>query len=445
MNPKQFLNTVIITFSTEIGIHILSFVTTIIIVRNLSPHDFGVFSLIMSFSLTLCYLTTIGLPQSIIYFIGKKKVDVEKYISTYQVLFFCILLGVLIVTFFLKGFFLKNFLKEIPGHYFILLLGIYSLIMIDASLLSIVRGFNIFFLFNQRRFLTPVLNLMTIAVIYCTIGIKLKYVLLSFLTINLLLTIWFIVKVKSIVIYKFYIDFLTAKSLMKYGFKSYLQNLAGHLIYQVDLYIIAYLLDAREVAHYGVAVGLATILWYIPNTVGIVLFPTLSSKKSEKEIHIFSTNVCRHTLFITSFASIILAFTAKYILIFCYGSQYIASLNAMLLILPGIIAMSVYKVLTRNFSSRNRQQVSIWAASISLILNICLNIIWIPAYGIEGAALASTVSYMIAGSILVIKVKMESNIPISQILFVNIADFKLYGEKFCSIYKKYKITGNKKR
>ena len=150
MNPKQFLNTVITTFSTEIGIHLFSFVTTIIIVRNISAHDFGVFSLIMSFSLTLCHLTTIGLPQSIIYFIGKQKDNVTNYVSTYQFLSICILLGVLAITWFFKEFFFNSFLKEIPQHYFILLLVIYFLTMIDASLLSIVRGFNYFSLFKRR-------------------------------------------------------------------------------------------------------------------------------------------------------------------------------------------------------------------------------------------------------------------------------------------------------
>ena len=64
--------------------------------------------------------------------------------------------------------------------------------------------------------------------------------------------------------------------------------------------------------------------------------------------------------------------------------------------------MGLYKVLTRNFSSRNRQQVSTLAAGIALILNIGLNVILIPRWGVAGASLASTVGYTVAGGILLI-------------------------------------------
>jgi len=218
------------------------------------------------------------------------------------------------------------------------------------------------------------------------------------------------------------------KSFFTYGIKSYLQILTGHLIYQIDLYLIAYLLSAKQVAFYSIAVGVATLLWYLPNTIGVVLFPTLSSIHNDEEIHMFSAEVCRHTLFITFIGAVGLGLAGKYLILFFFGAEYIESVNAMLFILPGIVAMSIYKVLTRNFSSRNRQQVSIMAAAISLVVNIGLNFILIPKYGIEGAAIASTISYILAGAILVLVVKMESGISLRKMLFIDKSDIKFYIE-----------------
>ncbi len=76
------------------------------------------------------------------------------------------------------------------------------------------------------------------------------------------------------------------------------------------------------------------------------------------------------------------------------------------------------------------------AASVSLVVNIVLNFILIPKYGIEGAALASTISYILAGAILVVMVKIESSIPLRQILFIDKSDLRIYRETIVRIFKK---------
>ena len=442
MNPRSFFKTVIATLSTEIGIHLLNFVTIIFIVRQLSSTDFGIFSLFISFSLTLCYLSTIGLPQAIIFFIGKRTEPVEKIVSISLFLFFCIGTSVVTIGYLIKNIPLHSFLRELPYQYFLPLLVIYFFTLLDSFLLSIIRGLKNFLLFNLRRLLTPACNFLGILFVYLLLGLSLRSVVIVFTAVAVILTVLFFIKVILIAPLRPKIDLISIKSFTGYGIKSYLQILAGHLIYQIDLYIIAYLLGAKQVAFYGIAVGMATLLWYLPNTVGMVLFPTLASEDNEKDIHIFSALACRHTLVTTSVGAICLALIGKYLILLFYGAEYINSVNAMLIILPGVVVMSIYKVLTRNFSSRNRQQVSIMAATISLIVNICLNFAWIPKYGIEGAALASTISYILAGAILVFKVKLESDMPLRKILFVNASDIKPYVEAISKFQKRYLNLGS---
>lgn len=442
MDAKKFIKAVIGTFSTELGVHLLGFVTTILIVRNISPTDFGIFSLLISFSLTLCYVSTGGLPQAVVYFIGKRKEPLEKIVSLSLFLFLCIAIGIATIGYAFKGYPLNSFLKELPGHYFLPLLILFFFTLLDSYLLSIIRGIRNFLLFNIRRLLTSAGNLLGICFLLLFFGLSLGSVVTVFICISVAFTVWFFFKVILITSFRLYLNWVTVKSFFTYGIKSYLQILAGHLIYQIDLYIIAYLLGAKQIAFYSIAVGIATLLWYLPNTVGVVLFPTLSSEDNEKDIHIFSALVCRHTLVTTSLGAICLALIGKYLILLFYGAQYIRSINAMLLILPGVVAMSIYKVLTRNFSSRNRQQVSIMAATISLIVNICLNFAWIPKYGIEGAALASTVSYIFAGAILVFKVKLESGMPLRKLLVVNASDIRPYVEAISRFQKRYLTLGN---
>jgi len=179
-----------------------------------------------------------------------------------------------------------------------------------------------FVLFNIRRFLTPAGHLLGISFLLLFIGPSLKSVVTVIMAINVALTVWFLSKVLSITSFRFQQDWASIKSFVTYGIKSYLQILSGHLIYQIDLYLIAYFLGAKQVAFYSIAVGMATLLWYIPNTVGIVLFPTLSSVQNEKEIHRFSGVVCRNTLLITALGAICLGLVGKYVVLLFYGDLY---------------------------------------------------------------------------------------------------------------------------
>jgi O-antigen/teichoic acid export membrane protein len=56
-----------------------------------------------------------------------------------------------------------------------------------------------------------------------------------------------------------------------------------------------------------------------------------------------------------------------------------------------------------------QQKVAIYSVSIALVSNILLNYLWIPTMGINGAALATSVSFIIWKSLLFYFVKTKTN------------------------------------
>ena len=60
------------------------------------------------------------------------------------------------------------------------------------------------------------------------------------------------------------------------------------------------------------------------------------------------------------------------------------------------------------------------------MLNIILNILWIPKYGITGAAWATSVSYTFAFAIITIAYCKISGNSIYKTVFMQKSDFKLY-------------------
>jgi O-antigen/teichoic acid export membrane protein len=113
---------------------------------------------------------------------------------------------------------------------------------------------------------------------------------------------------------------------------------------------------------------------------------------------------------------------------FFYGPAYRPAVAPFFVLMPGILAMAVYKVLTRNYTSRNRQQVSVLVAGMALVLNVILNLYMIPRFGVLGAAFASLLSYTVSAIVLLLVFKNETGIPLPHILFIRRTDLIRYGE-----------------
>ena len=91
---------------------------------------------------------------------------------------------------------------------------------------------------------------------------------------------------------------------------------------------------------------------------------------------------------------IILGFFSEPIL-FLFGDNYIAAKNALLILLVGQLFNSVSGPAAIYLNMTGRQRVLNVILAFGLILNILLNIILIPMYGIEGAAFATSFSMAI--------------------------------------------------
>jgi O-antigen/teichoic acid export membrane protein len=187
------------------------------------------------------------------------------------------------------------------------------------------------------------------------------------------------------------------------------------------VYLLAFFLAPEQVAYYAIATALAEVAWYLPDTVGVVLFPRLSRMPHE-EIHTITARVCRSTVGLTLIMVVVLGGVSWFFVPFAYGEAYAASVVPLLILLPGIVVMGIYKVLTRNYSSRDRQQVSIAAAFTALALNIGLNLVLIPLWGVPGAAVASTMGYIAAGVIMLFAFRRDSGLALSEVLLPRISE-----------------------
>ena len=96
----------------------------------------------------------------------------------------------------------------------------------------------------------------------------------------------------------------------------------------------------------------------------------------------------------------------------------LGAVRPLLILIPGIVLMSTYAILSRSFTARGRQEVTIAAIMAALAISVML----IPHYGIIGAAAAHTASRGAAALWLIAGHVRESGTSLRDVLLVSPAE-----------------------
>jgi O-antigen/teichoic acid export membrane protein len=202
------------------------------------------------------------------------------------------------------------------------------------------------------------------------------------------------------------------RSLISYGGRLYPASITGYFNYRADNYLIQALIltPGRALGLYSIAVTFAELIFYVPDSVSTMLLPRIAGATPVEANQILG-RVGRLTMLITSVAAVALI-PAAVIGIHVVLPAYVDALPAFFVLLPGVVSLSLAKVMTSFLSGRGRPGVVSIGAIVALVVNVSLNVVLIPAIGIVGASLASLVSYtVLAGMMLIAASRLAGQSP----------------------------------
>jgi len=399
--------------------------TGIITARLLGPHDRGLFTVLLLLPQTLVNFVKMGVAQANVYDIRRRDASVSVVASNSLVL--CVVIsGLLLAACWLAGdWVLAPFTRGAEGGAVWLALTLVPFVMVESYFLSILQAVEDFNAYNMQSIYKAVFGFVGIVVALLVLDGRLWAALVSQVAVIAAANLWLLYRVWRVARFGLRWDAGVGRGTLAFGVKSYLQTLAAHLHYRIDLYLIAYFLNPAQVAFYSIAVNMTNPILQIPDAVGTVIFPKLAGS-SVVSAQARTAVTCRHTLFATVVAAVVYATVGSQVLTLAYGDRYAPAIPPMLMMLPGIIMISLYQILTRNFTSQNRQQVNIVAAGVALSVNTTLNLILIPRFGIIGAAASTAVSYSLAAIILLALFVRESGGSLRETVLIRGEDLARY-------------------
>jgi O-antigen/teichoic acid export membrane protein len=167
------------------------------------------------------------------------------------------------------------------------------------------------------------------------------------------------------------------------------------LIFQVDTVLLEAMRGAREVGYYRAPVLILEGITIVPRILSYALIPTMAAwyLKSPQVVTALYRRGCKYMLLAgLPIAAFGLLESDRFIALL-FGADYaVHSAKAARLLLPAAVFMFLSNFGETTLACVNRWGTIVAIATVSLALNIGLNLLWIPAYGYWGAALATLVT-----------------------------------------------------
>ncbi|MEE9286290.1 MAG: polysaccharide biosynthesis C-terminal domain-containing protein, partial [Dehalococcoidia bacterium] len=217
------------------------------------------------------------------------------------------------------------------------------------------------------------------------------------------------------------------KEQIHYGAQGQMANLAQLFNYRLDQFLVAAFVSRAGVGHYTVAVGLGESVWWISSAVAMVLLPRLT-QMNRQQADAMIPLVCRNTLLVSVGAAAGLVAVSPLLIRLLFGGEFTAATTPLMLLMPGVIAASATRVLGSYLFSQGRIIYNTYATFIALGVTIGLDLILIPWLEVEGAAIASSVAYVVSLVATLYWYRRVSSRGVWEALVIRPSDLRLYGD-----------------
>ena len=365
------------------------------VARYLGPEQFGVFSYAQSFVGLFIALSTLGLDGIVVRELVNNPAQKDQLLGSSFVLKLCGAIGVLVL---LAGAMLlsDNDTTTI------------LLISIIASA-TIFNSFSVIDFYFQSKVLSKYVvysNMFTLSlssIIKITLILNeaplvaFAYVVLfdSFVLMSGLL--FFYIK-QGYSLFNWKVSIHSIKSLLKDCWPLILSGFVVSLYMNIDQVMIKNMLDTQAVGQYAAAVRLSEAWYFVPMVISASLFPAILNARKVEGVLYENRLQSLYDLMVWLAISIALpmTFLADFIVSLLYGPAYNEAAGALVIHIWAGVFIFMNLASSKWFIAENLQKFLFYRALTGVVINILLNYLLIPMYGIQGAAISTLLAQFFA-------------------------------------------------
>jgi O-antigen/teichoic acid export membrane protein len=389
----KFIRDVALTGGAQVAYAASAMVAGILVARALGPEGRGTLSVLTALGAIAVLLASLGLHTSSIYFIGRFKEDQDAIIANNTLagvlggLITAALLLIVGIAFhaqLLNGIsigLLLVFLPWVPFNYF------------NEFGSRTALGMGSVALMNLPLVIGCIGLLLGTAVVLAIFGSDLVPLLVVRVLIEIVAAAGLVVGLRRLRPFSFRPSVGLFRRQLSYGLRNYASSLMWTLLLQSDVVLCNHFLGKGETGIYSVAVAVGLPVTVLAAAIGTLTFQRVAADDSPANRAANTNRIMRLLLPIVLFGSAVIGISAHWVVPFVYGTDFRGAVSALIIILPGLVALTLETVVMNFLAGEGSPPIIYQAPFVALVVNVVANIFVIPRWGINGAAMTSSVCY----------------------------------------------------
>ena len=192
------------------------------------------------------------------------------------------------------------------------------------------------------------------------------------------------------------------KNLLKDSFPLMLSGIAIIIYMRVDQIMLGSMLSDKEVGVYSAALRISEVWYILPMVITSSLFPgivILKEKDSKLYMNRVQSLLCVMCL-LSFIAVVFVTCFGGYIINILFGAEYIESAAILKIHILGGVFVAIGVVGNSWYMAEDLQKMIFSRTVVGSVINVVLNFIIIPKYGVIGSAATTVISFAFSGYIL---------------------------------------------
>jgi len=196
--------------------------------------------------------------------------------------------------------------------------------------------------------------------------------------------------------------------IIKYGIPLSVISLAGFGYLQTDILMMAHYSDITDVAYYSICVFVFFRLTVVTRAIGNGIAPSMADKSiPDEDKNRYLYHALKYSLIISAPISFYAYFNGEEVFALVFGDAYSRLGSVIKIICWYFLITSILNVFNPVMDFVGKAKIRAYAFILGALLNVVLNIMLIPDYGLRGAAISTLIAYFLYFILVVFSIRNE--------------------------------------
>lgn len=186
----------------------------------------------------------------------------------------------------------------------------------------------------------------------------------------------------------------TAKEMLNFGSIMQLSNLVTMINRRISYIVIKNVFGDGEVGVYtsGTQVSEATKL--IGHSIALVQFSSISNMNDNEKAAYITITFLKLAVILTALCMFVICLIPKSVFAWIFTEEFVEIKDVLLSLSPGMVFMAADMIFSHYFSGVNKIKYNLYATFIGFVITIITIVTLIPKYGIVGAGISVSLTYL---------------------------------------------------